>query len=477
MGMRKEGMSWISKGVLVGLAAAGCATHKAPVSAPPPERENPAAAASEPDADRAFESVGEVPAGNLRLAWSADTQSWNRIVAISPSGDVVSVGSGRLQVHARDTGQVLESTEVCYVKSRRGLAFVSRKRALLACTEGVAEVSFPGLSTRMVTQFESLPSASVASPHGVAFAMRGGAVQVLDADGFGVRDRFTAGSEVEEIAFSPDGRLLAVGLRDGRVLLRDLEKKEVRELVRGKRRATGLAFSRDGSLLFVNNERFGARVLQTSDGASVREHLAGPWISAASGLGRGWFAAAGSEGLVVYRDDAHEPSKVEGGEQGPTSSCEGLAVSGDGSFVCAGDRQGRVVCYTTRDVAPTTYEASASAGQEAGEPAAPAAATKPSSVEGTIELRSGDTVTVQVERGPRPEPGAEGNLFRRFDHKVASMNVSGWLLIARIRVVKHEQDRLVVGIVQEQSSIRVDGKAVDHFGAGTRVKVEWEAAR
>ena len=356
MGMRKEGMSWTGNSALVGLTLLGCSSQRVLVGTGTIEREpvtepNAQAAAAPPVME-----VGEIPSGKLRLAWSADTRSWNRIVAFSPSGDVISVGSGRLHVHARDTGRVLESAEVCYVKSRRGLAFVTQDRALLACNEGVQEVTFPGLHTRMITQLAGLPTASAASPHGVAFAMRGGAVQILDPDGSTKRDHFAVGGEVEELAFSPNGQRLAVGLRDGRVILRDIEGQTIRELNRGKRRATGLAFSRDGSLLFVNNERFGVRVVQASDGASVREHQAGPWVSAASGLRRGWFAAAGSEGLVIYPNDSQERTKLKMGKQGPSSSCEGLAVSADGTLLCAGDRQGRVVCYTTGQVAPSAYQ-------------------------------------------------------------------------------------------------------------------------
>jgi WD domain, G-beta repeat len=483
MTVRKEGLGRNRRAVLwvaTSLVGLGCANSKPSNPAPsglaaPTESPAPAAA----DSASAVEIVGEVPAGSLRLAWSSDTQSWNRIVAIAPSGDVVSVGSGKIHVHARDTGKVMESADVCYVKSRRGFAFVTQARAVLACTDGLFEVTFPGLATRVVTKTDGLTTAVVVSKDAVAYALRGGAVHVLSTDGYGTRDRFSADGEVEELLFSPDGRFLAVGRRDGMVMLRDLGEHTVRTLGKGERRATGLAFTADGRQLFVNNETFGARVLDTTAGTLVRHHRAGPWISTAAGLGRGWFVAAGSDGLVIYRDDAEKGSRIESGPLGPTSSCEGLDVSADGTFLCTGDRQGRVVCFTTRAVAPTRYVAvGGSKGRaEGGSGQSSAAAPETQSIEGTVESRAGKELRVRVSAREGLEPGVEASLFRRFEQKIGTVEATGWLLIARVKVTRIEGTTVVVTVESEQSPIRVGDEVVDHYQPNTRVKIEWSRGR
>lgn len=340
--------SWLHDGLFVFAVATACAAPR--ISAAPAPvvsaAQVPAAVAPSGEAEPA---LADVPAGPIRFAWSCETASWNRIVAIGPDGNIISVGSGKIHVHARDTGVVVKSAEICFVKSRRALAFTGSGRAVLACTDGIREVSLPGLETRIVSETDALSVASAASENYVAYADRDGRVEVLRTDGYASHDRFSAGGEVEELAFSADGSVLAIGRRDGAVMLRALQERSSSILEQSSdRRATGLSFSRDGKLLFVNNEVFGVRVYDTLSGTVDRRHRVGPWVSSSSDLGDGWFAAAGSDGIVIFGPNAERGQKLDAGQLGPTTSCEGLDVSRDGTLLCTGDRRGRVACFTTK---------------------------------------------------------------------------------------------------------------------------------
>jgi hypothetical protein len=316
----------------------------------------------------------------------------------------------------------------------------------------------------MVVKTDGLAVSTAASSKYLAHGMRDGRVQVLESGRYGPADQFEAGGEIEELVFSPDGRYLAVGRKDGAVLLRELGTGRLTQLHRGERRATGLAFSRDGAHLFVNNDTFGARVLSSVDGAVIRQHRAGPWISSASDLGGGWFAAAGSEGLLIY-GDGEDGRKVEWDR---ASSCEGLDATADGTLLCAGDRDGRVACFTTRTLSPSTYRAVVQHGSS------DLTATTTLQAKGTIAERTGKTLRLQLTEGARPPATGEARLFRRFRGRLGMVDGTGWLLVARVGMVRVVGRTVTVELESEESKPEGDGTRVEHFRLGTEVKLTWE---
>ncbi len=462
-------MRWNAGWLLGGwIALGGCAVSVGPTAQPVALAASPMPSESAAPQDPVeTKSVGEVPAGKLQLAWVTETHGWNRIVAISPGGDVMSVGSGQLFVHARDTGKVLESTKVCFVRSRKALAFLSPDLAIITCTDGVLEVSLPGLASRMVVKTDGLAVSTAASSRHIAHGMRDGRVHVLETGQYGAVDQFEAGGEIEELVFSPDGRYLAVGRRDGAVLLRELGAGRLTLLHQGQRRATGLAFSRDGGRLFVNNDTFGARVLSLPDGTVIRQHRAGPWISSASDVGGGWFAAAGSEGLLIY-GDGENGRKVEWDQ---SSSCEGLDAAEDGTLLCAGDRDGRVACFTTRALSASTYRAVDPQG-----PREPSTAT-PLQARGRIAERVGKTLRLQLTEGARPPASGEARLFRRFQGRLGVVDATGWLLVGRVGLSRVTGRTVTVELASEESRFRRDGSGAEQLRPGTEVKLTWEESK
>jgi len=299
--------------------------------------------------------LAELPAGSLRKAWTVKTQVWNRAVVIAPFGDVVSLGAREIQVHARDTGKVIESGQTCFSRSRHAFAFTSPGRAVLACTQRLEQIDFPGLTTSTVTEVGGRVTAAAASASWVASGLRGGEVRVLHADGGNEAERFSVPADVEDFAWSSDGVLLAMGLVDGRSYLRDRRATTLRELLHGNRRASGLAFSRDDAELFLHDTTFEARVVDPRKGQILRSYKVGPWVSTAESIGPGLFAAGGSDGLVLYGADDKEGKVIPWDDSGRSPSVEGLDVSDDGSLLCAGDRSGEITCYSTRPLTASDY--------------------------------------------------------------------------------------------------------------------------
>jgi hypothetical protein len=94
-------------------------------------------------------------------------------------------------------------------------------------------------------------------------------------------------------------------------------------------------------------------------------------------------------------------------------------------------------------------------------------------VEGSIASRKGSLLVVTTAAGAKaPVVGAKGSLFRYFEQQVGPFNTTGWLGIADVTVKGAKDGRLELTIDAEKSDIVVNGKKVNHFEAGIRVKLE-----
>jgi hypothetical protein len=102
-------------------------------------------------------------------------------------------------------------------------------------------------------------------------------------------------------------------------------------------------------------------------------------------------------------------------------------------------------------------------------PAPPVAA--PAEFEGTLSARKGSVLIINTTGGA-PPTGAKGALFRFFEQKIGPFNTSGWLGIADVTVKDVDAGKVQLSLDAEKSIMHVNGKKVDHFTAGTRVKLE-----
>jgi hypothetical protein len=92
---------------------------------------------------------------------------------------------------------------------------------------------------------------------------------------------------------------------------------------------------------------------------------------------------------------------------------------------------------------------------------------------GAITGYANKVVTLRVAEGTGPEKGTGATLSKHFETKLGSLKTSGWLQIATV-TVEGTGASLRLKVVEEKSKMKVNGKPVNHFKPGTKVKLVWE---
>ncbi len=112
----------------------------------------------------------------------------------------------------------------------------------------------------------------------------------------------------------------------------------------------------------------------------------------------------------------------------------------------------------------------------------------PVALEGTLVSRAGKVLRVKVAKGAAPAIGARAEVQRYFESKPGDASplgilgglvggtVSGWVVIADATVTKVEGEVVTLEIREEQSQVTLNGKKVNHFSPGARIKLSLAAA-
>ena len=94
-------------------------------------------------------------------------------------------------------------------------------------------------------------------------------------------------------------------------------------------------------------------------------------------------------------------------------------------------------------------------------------------LEGVIENRSGTKVIVQMKAGGELDAGITGLMHKHFEEKWLGKNITGWMDIGKMEVVKVENSRVEFKILEEHSTGTINGEPIRHFKKGKKVKFEW----
>lgn len=111
------------------------------------------------------------------------------------------------------------------------------------------------------------------------------------------------------------------------------------------------------------------------------------------------------------------------------------------------------------------------------------AATAPLEFEGKLVSKTGQTLKVQLTGSASPTTGASAEVLRYFEGKSGQASplgilggllggtISGWVVVAGAKVDKVDKDTVTLTISKEQSTIIMNGKKVNHFTPGARMKL------
>jgi len=95
-------------------------------------------------------------------------------------------------------------------------------------------------------------------------------------------------------------------------------------------------------------------------------------------------------------------------------------------------------------------------------------------LEGSLVSRKGKNVVIEVDHPDPPAAGAKGTLLKYFEKQVGPFATSGWLGIAEVTVKKVAGGKIHLVIDEELSKMVVNGKKVNHFLKGNKVKLDLE---
>jgi len=312
---------------------------------PPQEKETPS---------------GSKPAGPkpYRFAWVSPKHERNNAVAIAPWGDVLANNGSELRIYARHNGSVLEKADGCGGLNG-ALEFVDAKIALLVCERSIRELRFPGMVSRSVVSIgdpfdDGIRHAAICST-AVATANRKNHVTVYSRGSWTKIFEADIDNDVESLALSPDGTLLAIGTEEGGLAIYDINRgRSVAATPAGKRRVTALSFSPDGTEVFGAIGQHGPAAVNTKTGKVLRQYAKGRWLSTTRYVTRQLVVGAGYDGLSLFPAGSGKTQVMPLPEEG--STMEGVNASADGSMICGGDRSGRVACFSNRPLKPTGYQ-------------------------------------------------------------------------------------------------------------------------
>jgi hypothetical protein len=95
-------------------------------------------------------------------------------------------------------------------------------------------------------------------------------------------------------------------------------------------------------------------------------------------------------------------------------------------------------------------------------------------IEGVIQTRSGNKLSILLnEKDTLIKVGITGNLAKHFEEQIGKFTMNGWMDIAEVKVTKVVQKVVSIDIIEEKSKAEINGKPVDHFKIGKRIKFSY----
>ena len=372
---------------------------------------------------------------------------------------------------ASDDGRILQSARSCYAADN-GLRVVSETKGLLVCGNGeIRSLEFPTLAQKVVGKIDERIEVVGWGTNLVALGSDKGTVHVVDTESLKTVDSFTMPHDAEGVAVALDDSWVAGGDEEGGTFIHDVATKATRELVRTDRRPTAMSASPDGTRLFVQDGSFEARIYDIGSGEVVGSHECGSWLTGSQWLAPDLIAATGSDGFVLYSAGERDGKKLTDPNADKYNTGEWLGVSANKAAICAGDRDGRISCFSTEAMPASTYEPAAAAPGEDPSAGGDPAAVGPL-LEGVIESRKGKVVRVRASSDARPAVGTTGSMSRHFERKMGRMTMTGWMGIAKVKVTKVSGKIVTLKILEETSNVVINGRKQNQFKKGFVVKVE-----
>ncbi len=283
------------------------------------------------------------PEPSFGRAWEADLPEDIRAVAVAPSGEVLVSADKTLHVLAKRGGRQIRSASACRASGDGALRFTAPHELVLGCSDAVIVFSWPDLARKRVEEHRHTHRAVVAPGR---FALSGAfepRVRIYSSETFAVVDWFDAPQRVKDLAFSPDGSLLAVATDAGLYVHDVRERKGKLVLPTKDDHISSIDFSADGTQL-VATIGTGIAQIDARTGAAVRTVTQDVWVRDAALVADGNIITTGSDGLHLWSPKTGNDAKLLGKDFKET-----LAASPSGRFFCASTDRKKLGCFGRLD--------------------------------------------------------------------------------------------------------------------------------
>lgn len=178
------------------------------------------------------------------------------------------------------------------------------------------------------------------SPDGELLAVSAGdSIYLYNAETLTILQQLPTGTWSVSLAFSPDNRMLASGGRDGVLKLWDVTKGELRSTIEAhKKGVNSVTFSPDGRILASGGNDAVARLWDTSSGEMIAEMIGGTFAVPSIAFTRDGTALAIVNGNVIRLRDVITSRFVQTIQE--DDSIYSLAVSPDNNMLASGSTSG-----------------------------------------------------------------------------------------------------------------------------------------
>lgn len=285
--------------------------------------------------------------------WKVYNTGWSDDMVVSNDGWVVAFG--RSYIHYHEAGSGATTNRIHFASVVDGGAKINGPKSVLAISgysknAKIWNITVPNCTKKLEATITGVrPSFASYGENSVAIGGKNGTVVVYNLQTKQELSRIKLNAPISSLALSPNEKIVAIGTDSSQLYIHDVGTQKTALFKNTQRHPDALSFSPDGSKLFCRSASFLATIYSAKDGTIISTHKTGSWLVESQWISHKEILASGSDGLLLYTVGIKSGQKLKDPKgQLLKRSFEGIGISPNGRYLCAGDRDGVVVKFGTK---------------------------------------------------------------------------------------------------------------------------------